>query len=306
MTLSGRNWVSDMQGLVLIDKPEGMTSFAVVAQMKRAFNEKRAGHTGTLDPMATGVLPVLLGRATRLSSMMLDSDKRYEAELVLGITTDTLDITGNILSTSSLNVTVEQFEKSLNSFRGEILQTPPMYSALKKDGVRLYDLARQGIDVEREARKVTIKKLDFLGVTDEGRFKIDVLCSKGTYIRTLADDIGNKLGCGAALGSLRRTFAGGFDISDCEPLDFIKESPQTYLMSADRCVMHLPCVTVTDNQRNRFLHGGELFLSRLTFLSPVTKGDSVRVYGADGAFLGIGAIDDALMRVQCVIYEGEF
>ena len=295
-----------MQGLLLVDKPEGMTSFAAVAQMKRCFNEKRAGHTGTLDPMATGVLPVLLGRATRLSSMMLESDKRYEAELVLGITTDTLDITGNVLTKVSHSVTIEEFEKTLEKFRGEITQTPPMYSALKKDGVRLYDLARQGIEVEREARKVTIKKLDFLGVTDDGRFKIDVLCSKGTYIRTLADDIGKQLGCGAALGSLRRTFAGGFDISDCTPLESIKESPQIYLFSADRCVMHLPSVTVTDNQRNRFLHGGELFLSRLTFSRQTEKGESVRVYGADGAFLGIGVLDETQMRVQCVIYEGEF
>ena len=247
MSLSRKNWVSDMQGLLLIDKPEGMTSFAAVSQIKRAFSEKRAGHTGTLDPMATGVLPVLLGRATRLSSMMLESDKRYEAELVLGVTTDTLDITGNVLTTTPHSVTAEDFEKVLQKFRGEIIQTPPMYSALKKDGVRLYDLARQGIEVEREARKVTIKKLDFLGVTADGRFKIDVLCSKGTYIRTLADDIGRELGCGATLGSLRRTFAGGFDISDCTPLDAIKESPQTCLFSADKCVMHLPSVKLSEH-----------------------------------------------------------
>ena len=172
-----------MPNLILVDKPQGITSFAAVSAIKRKLNIKRVGHTGTLDPMATGVLPILTGRASRLSSLMLDADKGYDATLKLGVKTDTLDITGTILETNEVNVTKQQFLEALENFKGTISQVPPMYSAIKKDGVRLYDLAREGKEVERKARRVEIKKLELVEQLSNTEFVISVLCSKGTYIR---------------------------------------------------------------------------------------------------------------------------
>lgn len=294
-----------MQGLILLNKPQSMTSFAAVAQVRRLYGEKRAGHTGTLDPMATGVLPILLGKATRLSSFMLESDKRYTATVILGVRTDTLDITGKVISTQEHTVDDVQMEAALTRFRGKIKQMPPMYSALKKDGQRLYDLARQGIEVEREARDIEIKSLEIIGKTDEGHYLLDVLCSKGTYIRSLVDDIGNVLGCGATLGGLQRTFAAGFDISDCVTLEQLSEEPMKYLKSAEGCVGHFPRVTVTDNQRNRFLHGGELFLSRLEIEGDLLPDSYARVYDRAGVLLGLGKSDSTQLKVQCVLLGGE-
>ena len=178
-----------MNGLILLDKPEGFTSFKAAAVLRRIYGTKRVGHTGTLDPMATGVLPILIGRATRLCSLVLESDKRYTATVRLGITTDSLDITGNVLSESEVNVSDEQLYDALKHFTGEYDQIPPMFSAIKKDGVRLYDLARQGKEVERTPRRIKIHEIN-LSERNGNEFKIDVLCSKGTYIRSLADDIG--------------------------------------------------------------------------------------------------------------------
>ena len=294
-----------MQGLILLNKPQSMTSFAAVAQVRRLFGEKRAGHTGTLDPMATGVLPILLGRATRLSSFMLESDKRYTATVILGVQTDTLDITGKVISTQEHSVDDAQMESVLARFRGRIKQMPPMFSALKKDGQRLYDLARQGIEVEREARDIEIKRLEIVGKTDEGHYLLDVLCSKGTYIRSLVDDIGKALGCGATLGGLQRTFAAGFDISQCVSLEQLKEEPMKYLQSAEGCVSHFPSVTVSDNQRNRFLHGGELFLSRLDIQGDLLPDGYARVYDRAGVMIGLGKSDGIQLKVQCVLLGGE-
>lgn len=282
-----------------------MTSFAAVAQVRRLFGEKRAGHTGTLDPMATGVLPILLGRATRLSSFMLESDKRYTATVILGVQTDTLDITGKVISTQEHSVDDAQMESVLARFRGKIKQMPPMFSALKKDGQRLYDLARQGIEVEREARDIEIKSLEVIGKTDEGHYLLDVLCSKGTYIRSLVDDIGKALGCGATLGGLQRTFAAGFGISQCVSLELLKEEPMKYLQSAEGCVSHFPSVTVSDNQRNRFLHGGELFLSRLDIQGELLPDGYARVYDRAGVMIGLGKSDGTQLKVQCVLLGGE-
>lgn len=294
-----------MQGLILLNKPQSMTSFAAVAQVRRLFSEKRAGHTGTLDPMATGVLPILLGRATRLSSFMLESDKRYTATVILGVQTDTLDITGSVISRQDHNVDDAQMEAALVQFRGKIKQMPPMFSALKKDGQRLYDLARQGIEVEREARDIEIKRLEIVGKTDEGHYLLDVLCSKGTYIRSLVDDIGKVLGCGATLGGLQRTFAAGFDISQCVSLEQLKEEPMKYLQSAEGCVSHFPRVTVSVNQRNRFLHGGELFLSRLDIQGDLLPDGYARVYDRAGVMIGLGKSDEVQLKVQCVLLGGE-
>lgn len=294
-----------MQGLILLNKPRDMTSFAAVAQVRRLFNEKRAGHTGTLDPMATGVLPILLGRATRLSSLMLESDKGYRATVMLGVRTDTLDITGKVISRKEHSVDDDQMEKAIATFRGVILQKPPMFSALKKDGRRLYDLARAGIEVDREARQVEIKRLEIVGKTDGGEYILDVLCSKGTYIRSLVDDIGNLLGCGAVLTRLERTLAAGFNICDCVTLEELKNNPMKYLQCADACVAHFPRVTVTDNQRERFLHGGSLFISRLAVEGELPVNGFARVYDREDTMLGLGKSNSVQLNVQCVLLGGE-
>ena len=292
-----------MQGMILLDKPEGMTSFSAVSAVKRIFGEKRVGHTGTLDPMATGVLPILLGRATRLCELMLTADKRYTAEVLIGVETDTLDITGNVISETDCDVSVAEFESVCSRFIGEYEQVPPMFSALKKDGVRLYDLARQGVEIEREARLVNIKKLDIIEKSGKNKFIIDVICSKGTYIRSLADDLGKALGVGATLTMLRRTETAGYTADMCVTLDELKENPQKYLREADSVVSYCPAVNVTDNQTRRFLNGGELFLERINFDTEVSDGDLIRVYSFDNKFLGLGLVDGELLKIKCIITE---
>ena len=292
-----------MQGMILLDKPEGMTSFSAVSAVKRSFGEKRVGHTGTLDPMATGVLPILLGRATRLCDLMLVADKRYTAEVLLGVETDTLDITGNVIKETDCDISVAEFESVCSRFVGEYNQVPPMFSALKKDGVRLYDLARQGVEIEREARLVNIKKLDIIQKSGKNKFIIDVICSKGTYIRSLADDLGKTLGVGATLTMLRRTETAGYTADMCVTLDKLKENPQKYLREADSVVSYCPAVNVTDNQTRRFLNGGELFLERINFDTDVSDGDLIRVYSYDNKFLGLGLVDGELLKIKCIITE---
>ena len=271
-------------GLVLLDKPEGATSFKAVAMLRRIYGEKRIGHTGTLDPMATGVLPVLIGRATRLSELGLNANKRYTASVRLGVTTDTLDITGNILTETKADISDEQLNAALEKFKGEQMQTPPMYSAISKDGVRLYDLARQGIEVEREARKINILEINLLE-RNGNDFKIDVLCSKGTYIRSLADDLGKLLGCGATLTALRRTATGGFSIENCATVEQIEKDPLKYLLSAEEAVKHLGKITISEKQKTRFINGGKLDASRVKS-GKFNDGELLRVcFGEE--FLGL-------------------
>ena len=207
-----------MQGLILLNKPKGITSFSAVSKIKWLAQEKRVGHTGTLDPLATGVLPIFLGRATALSGILLDADKCYTATVKLGTTTDTCYITGTVLAEKEVNVTEEQLRETLEKFKGKISQVPPVYSALKKDGVRLYELARQGKEVEIEPREVEIKALKLVSFEGD-TFKIDVECSKGTYIRSLCRDIGEALSCGATMTELIRTYTSGFSIEDTVSLD---------------------------------------------------------------------------------------
>ncbi len=292
-----------MQGMILLDKPEGMTSFSAVSAVKRIFGEKRVGHTGTLDPMATGVLPILLGRATRLCELMLTADKRYTAEILLGVETDTLDITGNVIKEIDCDITAAEFESVCSRFIGEYEQVPPMFSAIKKGGVRLYDLARQGVEIEREARLVNIKKLDIIEKSGKNKFIIDVICSKGTYIRSLADDLGKALGVGATLTMLRRTETAGYTADMCVTLDELKENPQIFLREADSVVSYCQSVNVTDNQTRRFLNGGELFLERINFDTAVSDGDLIRVYSYDNKFLGLGLVDGELLKIKCIITE---
>lgn len=290
-----------MKGLILLNKPKDMTSFGAVARVRRIMGEKKAGHTGTLDPMATGVLPVLLGSATKLSDYLLAADKSYTATMRLGVTTDTLDITGTVLSTRKVDATKQDVLNALNSFCGEILQTPPMYSAIKQNGQPLYKLARKGIEAERTARKVTIYEIELLEQLSSTDFTVSVRCSKGTYIRSLVADIGEALGCGATLTELCRTSTGGFSIENCVTIEQLEQDGSAYLLPAVKAVEHLPYVEVTDKQATRFSNGGELDLSRL-------KGDfgstdkPIRVM-YDRELIGIGEIDNEVqaLKIKCVI-----
>ncbi len=292
-----------MQGFLLLNKPSGMTSFSAVSAVKRMAHEKRVGHTGTLDPMATGVLPIFLGRATALSSLMLDGDKRYKATVKLGITTDTEDITGTVLSEKKVNVTNEELMVALENFKGKIFQTPPMYSALKKDGVRLYELARQGKTVEIPKREIEIFSIDLLSpLDDENCFTIDVKVSKGTYIRSLARDIGEFLGCGATLSALERTSACGFDICASVSLDNLTaENITDYVLSEETAVMHLRAVNITEKQAVRFCNGGQLDFSRL-HIENITENEFIRVKFGN-LLLGIGVADipNNRLNIKCII-----
>lgn len=297
-----------MQGLILLNKPSGITSFGAVAKIKRAAHEKRVGHTGTLDPMATGVLPVLLGRATALSGLMLDADKRYTATVRLGVATDTDDITGTVINNGEVNVTSEQLNNAVSHFTGEIMQRPPAYSALKKDGVRLYTLARRGETVEVPERRVTVFSADVVSyINEKNEFTVNFHVSKGTYIRSLARDIGEFLGCGACLSSLCRTYTGGFSLSQCISPDALNEQNiSEYILSEEKAVEYLKEVQVTKKQAVRFSNGGQLGFERLKGIT-FTENELVRVK-CENLFLGIGRADIAKdqLAVKCVInYPGD-
>ena len=292
-----------MQGLILLDKPKGITSFSAVSAIKRKANEKRVGHTGTLDPMATGVLPIFLGRATALSSLLLDADKRYIATVKLGIATDTDDITGNIISEKEVNITSDELGQALNSFVGVIRQRPPIYSAIKKDGVRLYKLAREGKETEIPEREIEIFSIKLLKELDyQNEFQIEVHVSKGTYIRSLARDIGEFLGCGATLTELRRTYASGFDIKECIELDNLNEDNiSKHILSEEIAVSHLRELYVTEKQAVRFCNGGQLGFERLK-IKDFKENELLRVK-FDNKFLGIGFanLEKEEIAIKCII-----
>lgn len=298
-----------MTGIICLDKQEHMTSFSTVARARRIVGEKKAGHAGTLDPMATGILPVLFGGATRFMEFLPVHDKGYRARIQLGMTTDTLDTTGTVLTRSGVRVSKAQVEQALGAFRGDILQVPPMYSALSKNGVRLYELARRGEEVERQARPVTIYRLElteFDGQTQE--CTLNVLCSKGTYIRSLADDLGRMLGCGAVMSGLRRTYAAGFSLEDCVTLDALSELAQQGKLSQcmiplERALAAYPSLSVTQAQAVRFANGGALDADRLRFAE---KRDGLfRVYSPDERFLGLGELlpEERELKVRRVLQE---
>lgn len=298
-----------MTGIICLDKQEHMTSFSAVARARRITGEKKAGHAGTLDPMATGILPVLFGGATRFMEFLPVHDKGYRARIQLGMTTDTLDTTGTVLTRSGVRVSKAQVEQALAAFRGDILQVPPMYSALSKNGVRLYELARRGEEVERQARPVTIYRLElteFDGQTQE--CTLSVLCSKGTYIRSLADDLGRMLGCGAVMSGLCRTYAAGFSLKDCVTLDTLSELAQQEKLSQcmiplERVLAAYPSLSVTQAQAVRFANGGALDADRLRFAE---KRDGLfRVYSPDERFLGLGELlpEERELKVRRVLQE---
>ena len=286
-----------MNGVLLIDKPKGFTSFDVIAVVRKLTGQRKTGHTGTLDPNATGVLTVLLGSATKAQDIILNHDKSYVAGFKLGLTTDTLDIWGTVTSKSESRVSRADVERLIPKFSGEIEQVPPMYSAVKKDGQRLYDLARRGIEVERKARKVTVYKLaltDFDEETQEGTLEIS--CSKGTYVRTIIDDLGAALGTGAVMTARRRTFACGFSIDDCITLDDLKllsekGEAQTALRSVESLFYDCAEVKISDGQAKRFSNGGALDIARTALKKAEDiDGKIYRVKNAD-SFLGLAKAD---------------
>ena len=280
-----------MNGIICVNKPKDWTSFDVVAKFRGIARTKKCGHTGTLDPMATGVLPILLGNATKLSSLIPDSDKGYCAGFQLGVTTDTLDCTGTVLSRVPVQVSAQQLETALESFRGTISQIPPMYSAVQVNGRRLYDLARSGQTVERPSRTVTIHQLNLLDYDPKtGEGKLEVFCSKGTYIRSLVDDLGKALGCGGMLTSLVRSQANGFILDDCLTLEECQKLADAgelegRVLPADRVLKELPVLSLNRVQAEKFRHGVKLDLNRL-HLTKQAEGN-LRVYDSSGLFLGL-------------------
>ena len=285
-----------MNGIVIVDKPQGWTSQDVTARLRRVFSTRRIGHGGTLDPMATGVLPVFVGRATRGVEFFEHAEKTYETVLRLGLTTDTEDITGEKLEEREVSFTSERLEEVLESFRGDILQIPPMYSALKVNGQKLYDLARKGKTVERQPRPITIHELTLLE-TGEDTLRLRVRCSKGTYIRTLCKDIGEALGCGGCMEALRRVSAGEYGIAEAVPLQELLETeePEKYLRPVDSMFRNFPAVTLTENQEKRCRNGNSF--------SVKLEAGTYRAYGKDGAFLMLAKVEDGVMSTVKSFFE---
>ena len=285
-----------MNGIVIVDKPQGWTSQDVTARLRRVFNTRRIGHGGTLDPMATGVLPVFVGRATRGVEFFEHAEKTYETVLKLGITTDTEDITGTVLTEQDAFVTGEMLETVLSRFRGEILQVPPMYSALKVGGQKLVDLARKGVEVERKPRPITIHELTLLSMEADG-IHLRVRCSKGTYIRTLCKDIGEALGCGGCMAQLRRVQAGEYTIDEAVPLQTLldSEDPAPYLRPVDSMFRNYGAVTLTANQEKRCRNGNAFSLN--------LPDGTYRAYSQSGEFLMLAKVDGGVMSTIKSFFE---
>ena len=277
-----------MDGIVIVDKPQGWTSQDVTAKLRGVFGTRRIGHGGTLDPMATGVLPVFVGRATRGVEFFEHAEKTYETVLRLGLTTDTEDITGTVLTEQDAFVTGTMLEEVLAKFRGEILQVPPMYSALKINGQKLCDLARKGKEVERKPRPITIHELTLLSMEADG-IHLRVRCSKGTYIRTLCKDIGEALGCGGCMAALRRVSAGSYTAEEAVPLDRLiaSEDPGQYLRGVDTMFSQHPAVTLTEKQALRCRNGN-------AFSIQLPEG-TYRAYDESGEFLMLAKVEDGVM-----------
>ena len=285
-----------MNGIVIVDKPQDWTSQDVTARLRRVFNTRRIGHGGTLDPMATGVLPVFVGRATRGVEFFEHAEKTYEAVLRLGITTDTEDITGTVREERPVELTEQDFLDILPEFRGEIQQVPPMYSALKVDGRKLCDLARQGKEVERKPRTVTIYQLECLDFTGKTA-RLLVHCSKGTYIRTLCKDIGEALGCGGCMAELRRVQAGEYTLEGAVPLHDLldTDTPEAYLRPVDTMFRSHPTVTLTPNQEKRCRNGNAF--------SVTYPAGTYRAYSQSGEFLMLAKVEDGTMTTIKSFFE---
>lgn len=287
-----------MDGIIILNKPYGKTSHDMVAFMRRVTGIRKIGHTGTLDPCATGVLPICIGRATKVCDMLTEADKVYKAELALGMTTDTLDADGEILTEQPVSCTAEQIESTVRSFIGEIEQLPPMYSAIKQNGKKLYELAREGVTVERKKRRVRIYAAEVLYIdTERALVGIRVSCSKGTYIRTLCDDIGTALGCGAYLNALEREKSGIFDLADSltegEVLA-LKENGtlEKGLMPIDAVFEGYPSLTLTKREEKKHTNGVRIPCGRFE------ENTLLRVYGESGDFLSVSEIKCGELRLK--------
>jgi len=290
-----------MNGILLIDKPAGWTSMDVCAKLRGVLHEKRIGHSGTLDPMATGLLVVFLGRATRAVEFAEADAKTYEAGLRLGLVTDTQDVTGTVLSRQTADISPEELEKALAAFRGEIDQIPPMYSAIKINGQKLCNLARKGREVERKPRRITIFSLEQTGRNDDGDWRLLVRCSKGTYIRTLCHDIGATLGCGGVMSALRRTQAGAFDISQAHSMEEVvaaaeQGNAERMLLPVDLLFSGFDARTLTPAQEKVMRNGG-------SFSAQGEEGTLFRLYSGDGAFIALGRYRDGAMHSEKSFFE---
>lgn len=289
-----------LNGIICINKPADFTSFDVIAKMRGILRLKRLGHAGTLDPMATGVLPVFAGRATKACDILPDHDKIYEAEFQLGLTSDTQDIYGKIIERREVgNITAENIENTLERFRGDIMQIPPMYSAVMINGQRLYDLARQGVVVEREARPITVYTLELTAYDEKTHFgKLEISCSRGTYIRTLINDIGDALGCGAIMTKLVRTKACGFTLDDCVALEDLQElanagiSAEKYLYPIEKVFGDLKAIKLNPHQEHLYRNGIRLDIDKMKAVGFSGEPDEkYRIYGADGSFIGTAFVN---------------
>ncbi len=279
-----------MNGILLIDKEKGYTSHDVVAKLRGILGQKKIGHTGTLDPDATGVLTVLVGKATKLSDMLTAENKVYDAVLCLGITTDTQDCGGTVLKERTVNASDDDIKAAILSFEGSYEQLPPMYSAIKVNGKKLYELARKGVTVERKPRRVSIEKIEIKDITPPFA-TIRVYCSKGTYIRTLCHDIGEKLGCGAAMKELRRIESGDFSVEDAVSISKVQDladvkKADSLIIPIEKALSGLPVFTVKKAYNKALINGNELDIS---WGEGNTENESVLVFSEEGALVGIYA-----------------
>jgi tRNA pseudouridine55 synthase len=293
-----------MNGIINIDKPLGFTSHDVVAKLRGILKIKKIGHTGTLDPDASGVLPICVGNATKVADMLTATDKEYVAEVTLGSKTDTQDASGRVLATAEVAVTEDELKVALSDFIGESLQIPPMFSAIKKDGKKLYELARAGIEIEREPRPITIFEIELLSADLENKkCTIRVACSKGTYIRTLCQDLGEKLGCFAHMSALRRTKSGRFSIADAISLDEVeqrvKEEDVSFLQATDSVFEELPALYLSKRKAELICHG-------VPVRTPgIIEGTTYRVYDETGRFLTISLATDGMLKILKTFYQNQ-
>lgn len=285
-------------GIIIIDKPEGWTSMDVCAKLRGIFKEKRVGHAGTLDPMATGVLPVFVGQATKAVSFAEGGKKEYHAVLRLGIVTDTQDTSGTVLEQNAVTVTEDDVRAVLPRFTGEIAQLPPMYSAIKINGQKLYDIARRGGEVERKPRNITIYEMELVEKRNETDYSLRVVCSKGTYIRTLCHDIGAALGCGAAMAALRRTMAAGFTIGEAVTLDGVQEQRESLLRPLDSLFRAHPAYMIPTAEEDRRARCGNPLRANIA--------DGLyRVYGCDGTFLSLSEAKSGTLTAKRNFFSAE-
>jgi tRNA pseudouridine55 synthase len=285
-------------GIIIIDKPADWTSMDVCAKLRGILRERRIGHAGTLDPMATGVLPVFVGSATRAVEFAEKGDKEYVATLRLGLVTNTQDTTGEVLEERPVRITAEELRAVLPRFTGELEQLPPMFSAIKIGGKKLYELARAGQEVERKVRRITIRELELVEQKSETEFVLRVLCSKGTYIRALCHDIGQALGCGGCMSGLRRTMAAGFTLSQAVTLEQVQEQRDALLQRVDSLFAHHAAYTITDPKQEKLCRNGA------ALRVPELTAGFYRVYSAEGEFLCLSQWEDGILTSRKNFFAG--